>query len=194
MRLRDDGHSIAITVVLIIVVLTIMAGLARDKAESDQEVYYNVERYGEAPEIEAEACTLYNDPEIPDDIETAALICALYTGLEPELLEAMAWQESTYQADAKSGSCMGCMQVHTKIHADRLETMGVTKDQMLTAHVGMIVGATIMADKLTETGGDLERALQRYNGSDYKERYAKSVLNKRSELLQKHYNAKEVAQ
>lgn len=185
METRDDGHNIAITVVLIIVVLAIMSGLARDKVEADSEVYYSVEYYAE-PEIEAEACTLYNDPEIPDDIETAAQICALYTGLEPELLEAVAWQESTWRADAKSGSCMGCMQVHTKIHADRLEAMGVTKDQMLTAHVGMIVGATILADKLIETDGDLERALQRYNGSDRKERYAKSVLSKRSELLQKH--------
>lgn len=80
---------------------------------------------------------------------------------------------------------MGCMQVHTKIHADRLEAFGVTKDQMLTAHVGMMVGASLLADKIRETG-DLETALQRYNGSDRKERYAKSVLSKRSELLQKH--------
>lgn len=191
MRTRDDGHNIAITVLVLIIVLGIMAGLARDKAERDTEVYYTVERHSDAPEIEAESCTIYNDPEIPDDIETAAQICALYTGLEPELLEAVAWQESTWRADAKSGSCRGCMQVHTKIHADRLKTFGVTKEQMLTAHVGMMVGASLLADKIRETG-DLERALQRYNGSDYKERYAKSVLNKRSELLQKHYNAKEV--
>ena len=194
MRSRDDGHNIAITVLVLIIVLGIMAGLARDRAEKDSEVYYNVERYAEAPEMEAEACTLYNDPEIPDDIETAALVCAIYTGIEPETLEAMAWQESTYRADAKSGSCMGCLQVHTRIHADRLELMGVTKDQMLTAHVGMMVGATILSDKLIEADGDLEKALQRYNGSDRKERYAKSVLNKRSKLLQKHYNAKEVKQ
>ena len=186
MRLRDDGHNIAISVLVIIVVLMIMSGLARERAEEDAEVYYNVERYSEAPEIEAEVCTIYNDPEIPDDIETAAMICALYTGLEPELLEAVAWQESTWRADAKSGSCMGCMQVHTKIHADRLKAFGVTKEQMLTAHVGMMVGASLLADKIAETDGDLERALQRYNGSDRKERYAKSVLSKRSELLQKH--------
>ena len=194
MKQRDDGHSIAISVLVVIVILVIMSGLARDKAERDTEVYYNVERYGEAPEIEAEVCTIYNDPEIPDDIETAAYMAAFYTGLEVELLEAMAWQESTYRADAKSGSCMGCLQVHTKIHADRLELMGVTTDQMLTPYVGMIVGASLMADHVTAMDGDLDRALQRYNGSDRKERYAKSVLNKRSELLEKHYNTKEVTQ
>lgn len=191
MRTRDDGHNIAITVLVLIIVLGIMAGLARDKAERDTEVYYTVERHSEAPEIEAEACTIYNDPEIPDEIETAAQICALYQGVDPELLEAMAWQESTYNPAAKSGSCMGCMQVHAKIHADRLTAMGVTKEDLLQPFIGMAVGASLIGDHIRETG-DLERALQRYNGSDYKERYAKSVLNKRSELLQKHYNAKEV--
>ena len=189
MRQRDDGHSAAITALVIIVLLTIMSGFARDKREKDAEIYYTVERYSEAPEIEAEACTIYNDPEIPDDIETAAHICAMYQGLDPELLEAVAWQESRYNPAAKSGSCMGCMQVHTKIHADRLEAFGVTKEQMLEAFAGMAVGASLLGDHVRATG-DLEAALRRYNGSDHARSYARSVLNKRSELLQKH-NTKE---
>lgn len=186
MRLRDDGHSIAIAVIIAATVLAIMAGMAREQREKDAEIYLMPENY-EGLEIEAEVCTIYNDPEIPDDIETAAHLCALYNGLTPELLEAVAWQESTYNAKAKSGSCMGCMQVHTKIHADRLEAFGVTKEDMLTAHVGMMVGASLLADHIRTTG-DLEKALQRYNGSERKERYAKSVLNKYEELLQKHAN------
>ena len=187
MKHRDDGHSIAITVIIIAVILSIMATLARDRQARDAEVYLMPERHGEAPKMEAEACTIYNDPEIPDDIEMAAQICALYQGLSPELLEAVAWQESTYNPKAKSGSCMGCMQVHTKIHADRLEAFGVTKEQMLEPFVGMAVGASLLADHVRATG-DLQDALERYNGSDRKERYAKSVLNKYEELLKKHAN------
>lgn len=187
MKHRDDGHSIAITVIIIAVILSIMATLARDRQARDAEVYLMPERHGEAPTMEAEACTIYNDPEIPDDIEMAAQICALYQGLSPELLEAVAWQESTYNPKAKSGSCMGCMQVHTKIHADRLEAFGVTKEQMLEPFVGMAVGASLLADHVRATG-DLQDALERYNGSDRKERYALSVLNKYEELLKKHAN------
>ena len=185
MKHRDDGHSIAIGVIIFAVVLTIMATLARDRLAEDEEIYLMTERYGEAPEMEAEVETIYNDPEIPDDIETAAHICALYNGLDPELLEAMAWQESTYNPLAKSGSCMGCLQVHSKIHADRLKAFGVTKEQLLDPYIGMAIGASLIADHIRATG-DLELALRRYNGSDHKERYARSVLNKRSELLQKH--------
>ena len=184
MTYRDDGHSIAIAVVILALVMTIMASLAREKVERDAEIYLQPDRYSEVT-IEAEACTIYNDPEIPDDIETAAQICAMYQGLDPELLEAVAWQESRYNPAAKSGSCMGCMQVHTKIHADRLEAFGVTKDQMLEAFAGMAVGASLLGDHVRATG-DLETALRRYNGSDHARSYAKSVLNKRSELLQKH--------
>lgn len=189
MRHRDDGHSIAITVLVIAVVLTIMATLARDQAEKDAEVYLMPEHFEEVT-IEAEACTLYNDPEIPDEVEVAAQICALYNGLDAELLEAMAWQESTYNPKAKSGSCMGLLQVHSKIHADRLTAMGVTKEQLLEPYIGMAVGASLIADHIRTTG-DLEKALQRYNGSDRKERYAKSVLNKREELIAKHTTQKE---
>lgn len=184
MRSRDDGHSIAIAVLIFVTVMAIMAGIAREQREKDAEIYLMPENYAE-PEIEAEVETIYNDPEIPDDIEVAAHLCALYNGLDPELLEAVAWQESTYNPAAKSGSCWGCMQVHTKIHADRIAAFGVTKEQMLEPFVGMAVGASLLADHIRTTG-DLEKALQRYNGSDRKERYAKSVLKKRDELLQKH--------
>lgn len=184
MMKRDDGHSIAITIIIIALILSIMAGLARDRAEQDSEVYYIVERHNDLV-LQAEACTLYNDPEIPDDVEAAAAICGLYNGLEPELLEAVAWQESKYDPTAKSGSCMGLMQVHTKVHADRLEAFGVTKDQMLTTYIGMAVGASLLADKVRESSS-LETALQNYNGSEHKKSYAKSVLNKREELITKH--------
>lgn len=186
MRQRDDGHSIAITVIIFAVVLAIMATLAREKAEKDAQMYLLPERYSEAPEVEAEVGTIYNDPDIPDEVETAAIICAMYNGMDPELLEAVAWQESKYDPTAKSGSCMGCMQVHTKVHADRLDAFGVTKEQMLEPFAGMAVGASLLADHIRDTGGNLEIALRRYNGSDHKERYARSVLKKREELLQKH--------
>ena len=184
MKHRDDGHSIAIMVIIAAIVLSVMATLAREQAEKDAEVYLLPEKYSGVV-FEAEACTLYNDPEIPDEIETAAVICAMYNGLDPELLEAVAWQESKYDPTAKSGSCMGCMQVHTKVHAKRLETMGVTKDQLLTPYIGMAVGASLLADHVRNSGS-LEIALQNYNGSEHKKSYAKSVLNKRDELITKH--------
>ena len=184
MKHRDDGHSIAITVIVIAVVLAMMATLAREKDEQDAELYLLPEYHSEVV-LEAEACTLYNDPEIPDEIESAAQLCALYTGLDPELIEAVAWQESNYNPAAKSGSCLGCMQVHSKVHADRLALMGVTKEQLLQPYIGVAVGSSLLADHVRNTG-DLEQALIRYNGSDHAKSYAKSVLNKRDELLQKH--------
>lgn len=47
-------------------------------------------------------------------------------GICPELLQAIGWRESRFQAEARNGSCVGMMQVSEYWHRDRMDKLGVT--------------------------------------------------------------------
>lgn len=143
----------------------------------------------------------YNDPDIPDDVETAARAAGEAYGLSPELLEAIAYYESRYQLDAVNGDCTGLMQVSLYWHEDRMERLGVTEADLWKAGPSMMVAADFL-DELIRRYDDLGTALMYYNGGGdhmaaYLERgelswYASSVIEMAEQLRQEHDNAEEV--
>ena len=127
--------------------------------------------------ITAQANSLSDIPSFEDGIpQEVTEICEL-VGHEydicPEILEAIAYQESRFTADVKNHNHVGMFQINVKIHADRISKYGWTADDMYDPYKG----ATIAADylhELDEQYEDIAIALCCYSGngkkvSDYKE-------------------------
>ncbi|MCM1192694.1 MAG: lytic transglycosylase domain-containing protein [Acetatifactor muris] len=113
-------------------------------------------------------------------------------GICPELLQAVAWQESRYQEDAEAGGCSGLMQVSERWHRERMERLGAS--DLHDPEENMRVAADYLAE-LAEEYEDIGMALMVYNGDsgagEYRETgklsgYAEAVLKMSYELEQKH--------
>lgn len=64
--------------------------------------------------------------EVPTHvIELSEQIGQAY-GICPELLQAICWRESRFQAEARNGSCIGIMQVSERWHLDRMDKLGMS--------------------------------------------------------------------
>lgn len=155
----------------------------------------------EAPETPTAPPELYNDPNIPDNVEEAARAAGAAYDLSPELLEAVAFHESRYSLDAVNGDCIGLMQIAAYWHEDRMERLGVTEADLWKAGPSMMVAADFL-DELIRRYDDLGTALMYYNGGGnhmaaYLERgelswYASSVIEMAEQLRQEHDDAEEV--
>lgn len=113
-------------------------------------------------------------------------------GICPELLQAIAWQESRYQEDAESGGCSGLMQVSEQWHRERMERLGVA--DLHDPEGNMRVAADYLAE-LFARYEDAGMVLMVYNGDsrarEYREtgelsEYAAAVLEKSYQLEQEH--------
>ena len=141
--------------------------------------------------------TPYLDPEIPEDVQTAARKAGEMYGIEPEFLEAVAWKESGYDAMAVSqdGSCVGLMQIAPKWHAERMERLGYDAENLLTTEVSMMIGADYLSE-LFDEHDDPCWVLMTYNGDSkagaYRtgmvppSRYAQAIMDKYEELMDRH--------
>lgn len=110
--------------------------------------------------------------QVPDEIK---IVCAKYGneyGIEPELLEAIAWRESRWTANvvSENGACKGLMQINENIHKDRMEKLGVKDVYDIDGNVH--VAADYFAE-LLEDNPNVEYALARYHGESRPEK----VLN-----------------
>lgn len=110
--------------------------------------------------------------QVPDDIK---VICAKYGaeyGIDPELLEAIAWRESRFVANmvSENGSCKGVMQVNDQIHKERIEKLAVKDIYDIDENIH--VAADYLAELLKDNPS-IEYALARYHGESRPEK----VLN-----------------
>lgn len=133
----------------------------------------------------------YTDPDIPDEVEEAAIKYGEEYGIQPEFLEALAWRESRYHPDAVSsdGSCIGLCQINPKWHKERMKRTG--KDDLYQIDDNMNIAADYLADLFKDHPGDPEIVLMIYNGDhSYKKgnisKYAQDIVNKSQELERKH--------
>lgn len=94
----------------------------------------------------------YNDG-IPEEIRLDCEDVGAQFGICPELLEAMAYNESRFIPTVRNGKHYGLMQVNVKIHAERLEKYGYTEDDMFDPYKNLIVAADYLHE-LYETYGD----------------------------------------
>ena len=135
------------------------------------------------------------DEIIPIEIQEYAEIIGSEKNICPELLEAIAWQESNCQAAAINGSCKGLMQVSTACHKDRFKENDWDPEDWDNAYVNMYVAADYLRELFDEYE-DVALVLYYYNGDKtnmkkykdygYLSNYVSSILETSSELERKH--------
>lgn len=131
------------------------------------------------------------DDGIPEEVKKAAEKWGNHYGICPELIEALAYQESRFIPDVVSadGSCIGLCQVNPSCHKARMEKLGVTD---LTDIDGNIAVATDYLEELFEQyEGDVDIILMIFNGdSSYKRghisKYATEILERSEDYERIH--------
>ena len=115
-------------------------------------------------------------------------------GICPELIQAVCWQESRFQADAENGECVGIMQVSPQWHRERMKRLGAT--ELKDIRQNMAVAVDYLAELAAEYE-DVGAALMKYNGDrrlgklldgnmkDVSD-YAQTVLELSAELERRH--------
>lgn len=121
-----------------------------------------------------------------------------YDDISPELLQAMAWVESSYKVKATSHcDAKGLCQVMEKWNRDRMERLGVS--DLYDPYGSVLICADIISElKSLKYGDDIRYVLMAYNmgatgarepyESGYISGYAMKVLDKTYELEHEHGN------
>ena len=107
--------------------------------------------------------------QVPDDIK---VICAKYGaeyGIEPELLEAIAWRESRFTPNviSENGTCKGLMQINETVHKDRMQKLGVTDIYDIDGNIH--VASDYLAELIAEND-NIDYVLARYHGESRPEK------------------------
>lgn len=129
-----------------------------------------------------------DDEEIPIDVIIEANLIGETYNICPEFLEAIAWHESRYTADATNGTCKGLMQINVASHKARMLKLNVT--DIYDVHSNILVAADYLAE-LFETYEDPAIVLAIYHGEkNYSEthmsKYVKEILEHSAELERQH--------
>lgn len=143
-----------------------------------------------------EHCTIQYEDGIPEEIR---LYCEEIGGMFnicPELLEAMAYNESRFIPTVRSGPHYGLMQVNVKIHAPRLEKYGYTEEDMFDPYCNLMVAADYLSELYELYGDENPIILSVYSGnwkavSRYKEyghlsKYVQTILEHSAEYERLH--------
>lgn len=142
----------------------------------------------------------YQDPQyedgIPSDIRKYCELVGTEYNICPELLEAMAYNESRFIPTVKNKKCYGLMQVNVKVHADRIEKYGWTADDMYDPYKNLMIAADFLKELYDTYGDENPIVLSIYSGNytaveKYKEygimtKYVETVLNKSAEYERLH--------
>ena len=190
--MRKSTAVISIAVMSIATAITMMPVDAEEP--STMPVVYDIEPVMQADEAaEASAWLIEHGVNVPESIEWECEAAGATKHVSPELLEAIAWVESRYKADAQSGAYVGLMQMHRTIHADRLAAYGT---DVFDPHASIWAAADLIADLGEEYAIDGEPAdaaviLAAYHGEDdlYKatpSRYVRSILEVAERLERAH--------
>lgn len=132
---------------------------------------------------------------IPVEIREIAELVGNEFNICPELLEAIAFQESSYKPTVKNGTCCGLMQINTYIHRDRFINAGWSATEWRDPYKNMYVAAEYLAELFAEYedvalvlylyNGD-SKNLKRYRESGYLSYYVKTILERSAELERLH--------
>lgn len=127
---------------------------------------------------------LYDVP-LDADLQLHIISEAEAHGIDPAIIFAMAFEESTYRTDAvgDGGDSYGLLQVQPYWHYDRMIRLGCT--DLLDPFQNVTVAVDYLAEKLNVHGGDMAKALTAYNKGHfpgYVTQYAQSVMATAEEL------------
>lgn len=102
--------------------------------------------------------------------------------VDPHMLLALIKVESRFDSTAASPhGARGLMQIVPRYHRQRIaEARSIFQAGILDTRVNLYVGASFLSDLLDES--TVTEALQRYNGSTQKRKYARTVLAEYREI------------
>lgn len=128
--------------------------------------------------------TLYDVP-IATEVQLHIISEAEAHGIDPAIIMAMAFKESTYRTDAigDGGNSYGLLQVQPRWHYERMVKLGCT--DLLDPYQNVTVAVDYLAEQIDRYGGDLAKGLTAYNRGQYTgtvTQYAKTVMAKAEEL------------
>ena len=142
----------------------------------------------------------YQEPQyedgIPSDIRKYCELVGTEYNICPELLEAMAYNESRFIPTVRNGKCYGLMQVNVKVHAARIEKYEWTSDDMYDPYRNLMVAADYLKELYDTYGDENPIVLSIYSGNwkavaKYKEYgilsdYVRTILDKSAEYERLH--------
>lgn len=128
--------------------------------------------------------TLYAVP-LDEELQLHIISEAEFYGIDPAIVFAMAFYESTYNPDAVNGGgyTLGLLQVQPYWHEDRMERLGCP--DMLDPFQNVTVAVDYLAEQIARYDGDVAKGVTAYNQGHYSGKvtyYAKAVLNKAAKL------------
>lgn len=142
---------------------------------------------------EAMAYLSENSVNVPPEIEALCIEIGKVNGICPELLTAICWKESRFQADVvnASGTCHGIAQIHRGSHRQRMERLGVTN--LYDPKENLQVCADYLKE-LFDQYEDVATVLEIYNGDgsaasdpERTSGYAQKVINIAQALERAHW-------
>lgn len=184
-----------ILLALMFVVMAVLVGVNRS-AEASYEptteptTSETTEAVTEPTEIE----TIATEPHVPiydvpldKDLQIHIIETANYHDIDPAIIIAMAWKESTYRTDAigDGGNSLGLCQVQPRWHSARMERLGCPN--LLDPYQNVTVACDYLRE-LINRYGSTEKALTAYNRGHYAgtvTEYATTVMAKANELVVK---------
>lgn len=92
--------------------------------------------------------------------------------VNPDVVFKIIQTESSYNPKARGGSSVGLMQIIPRWHKDKIKGRN-----LYNVDTNVEVGVKILKEHLEKTGGNVRKALWRYNASSKKKQYAYKVLN-----------------
>lgn len=147
-------------------------------AEAIVETINESVQYGiVATEATEPAVQLYDVP-LEEDLQIHIINLCEEKHIDPAIVMAMAYKESTYRVDAvgDGGKSYGLLQVQPRWHYKRMQELGCT--DLLDPYQNVMVAIDYLADQI-ERYGDLAKGLTAYNAGSYKgtvTKYAKTVM------------------
>jgi soluble lytic murein transglycosylase-like protein len=191
-----NRKDFVVDAILLIVLLMIVIGviLSICEVKRTKEVVLEVttestteettEYITEATELETivteatqHAVRLYDVP-LDEDLQIYIINLCEEKHIDPAIVMAMAYKESTYRVDAigDGGKSYGLLQVQPRYHYKRMQELGCT--DLLDPYQNVTVAIDYLADQI-ERYGDLAKGLTAYNAGSYKGKvtgYAKTVM------------------
>lgn len=143
--------------------------------------------------VSAPVSTRASDIELPKEVEEACIKYGEEYDICPELLEAICYEESRYQADVTGGSCKGIMQINEPIQKNRIRKLQINDIYDIDNNIH--VGADLLSELFKNYSEDAGTVLMLYHGEKdalkngqkgkYSD-YAQKVLDKSYDLERQH--------
>jgi soluble lytic murein transglycosylase-like protein len=188
------------TVMVLVIVMIVLISTNRGTAEANYEATTEPTTIGETEDATEEVTepteneTIATEPPAPlydvplnEDLQIHIIETANAHDIDPAIIFAMAWKESTYRTDAigDSGNSIGLLQIQPRWHSGRMEKLNCTN--LLNPYQNVVVACDYLSE-LIDRYGSMDKALTAYNRGHYAgvvTDYATTVMAKANELVVK---------